>query len=371
MKSRPSDLDDHTLHQALQAWNITATSLTHAPVGFGDHHWTATDQHTRRWFITVADLTAKPHCGPTPATAWHGLHQAMTTAATLPLDFIAAPVPTPDGDTLRRLGTRYALSVFPFLDGTAGHFGDPVNRPDRTAILTLLAHLHRTKPPATTPICPPALPSRATLTAALTTLHTPWTGGPFAEPARALTAQHATHLHHRLTEFDRRTATPHGTLVITHGEPHPGNLMRLENRHILLDWDTVGLAVPERDLWLVAQDDADLAHYTEISGRPVDRSTLELYRLRWALDDLSAFLHWFRSPHTRTADTEQAWTGFTETLSALTGTPGKATALEGIMATATTATTAAGDAITVSATAATDAVVTDPDPIATDPTAAP
>jgi hypothetical protein len=29
---------------------------------------------------------------------------------------------------------------------------------------------------------------------------------------------------------------------------------------VLLDWDTVGLAPPERDLWVVTSDNAELGH---------------------------------------------------------------------------------------------------------------
>src|SRR4029077_13351490 len=75
-------------------------------------------------------------------------------------------------------------------------------------------------------------------------------------------------------------------LVITHGEPHPGNIIRVapnadadglaaaddaaagatggagpaSGAIMLIDWDTVGLAPPERDLWMAA-------HQTR-AGRP-------------------------------------------------------------------------------------------------------
>ena len=40
--------------------------------------------------------------------------------------------------------------------------------------------------------------------------------------------------------------------MITHGEPHPGNILRSRGRLLLIDWDTAGVALPERDLWHVA-----------------------------------------------------------------------------------------------------------------------
>jgi aminoglycoside phosphotransferase (APT) family kinase protein len=39
--------------------------------------------------------------------------------------------------------------------------------------------------------------------------------------------------------------------VLTHGEPHPGNLIQVGSRWMLVDWDTTLVAPPERDLWLL------------------------------------------------------------------------------------------------------------------------
>jgi spectinomycin phosphotransferase len=39
--------------------------------------------------------------------------------------------------------------------------------------------------------------------------------------------------------------------VLTHGEPHPANLLSAGGSLLLIDWDTVGLAPPERDLSLI------------------------------------------------------------------------------------------------------------------------
>ena len=38
---------------------------------------------------------------------------------------------------------------------------------------------------------------------------------------------------------------------MTHGEPHAGNVMRTDEGRLLVDWDTVALAPPERDLWML------------------------------------------------------------------------------------------------------------------------
>ncbi|HEY9472247.1 MAG TPA: phosphotransferase [Mycobacteriales bacterium] len=325
MRDRPEGLNESDLRRALCAWEIDAMSLTYAPVGFGDYHWTAVDAGGRRWFVTVADLAHKVQCGQGVEAAFRGLCRAMDTASALDLgglDFAVAPLRTTHGETVRRLGAHHAISVFPFADGTAGHFGQALTSRERGMVVDILAELHRTTPPAFAPVLQPELPTRALLEETLGRLGRPWHGGPFAEPARALVADHAFGVRRRLAEFDQRVAELNRSvpeLVVTHGEPHPGNLLWPPDRCLLVDWDTVGLAVPERDLWLVAEGPDDLAWYAGVTGREPDLAALALYRLRWELDDVAVYLDWFRSPHDRTPDTEQAWAALTGTVEHLTG----------------------------------------------------
>ncbi|MGW2544640.1 hypothetical protein ACWC5I_28120, partial [Kitasatospora sp. NPDC001574] len=78
--------------------------------------------------------------------------------------------------------------------------------------------------------------------------------------------------------------------------------------------DTVGLAVPERDLWSVGADADDLARYAEATGHTPRPAALALYRLRWALEDVDAYLHWFRSPHTGSEDARDSWAALAGTV---------------------------------------------------------
>lgn len=80
MKDRPEGVDEPGLRRALSAWEIDAVTLAYAPVGFGDYHWTAVDASERPWFVTVADLANKGHCGAGTEAAGHGLRRAMDTA---------------------------------------------------------------------------------------------------------------------------------------------------------------------------------------------------------------------------------------------------------------------------------------------------
>lgn len=327
MEERPAGIRDSDVRQAVRAWGIDPVTWEYAPVGFGDYHWTATDTRDRRWFVTVADLARKSWYGDGTPAAFQGLRDAMDTAVALRdaephgLDFVVAPVRTGDGETVRGLGTRHAVSVFPLVPGTAGHFGETLTAYDRGLVLDLLAALHRTAPPASARPLPPEFATRPQLDSALRELSVPWDRfGPYAEPARHLLADHTAALRRRLDEFDRRTGELRdrsAPLVITHGEPHPGNLLRSAERLLLLDWDTVGLAVPERDLWLVADGPDDLVRYEETAGRKPDPSALALYRLRWALNDVAEFLGLLRAPHGPTPDTHQSWNALADTVKAL------------------------------------------------------
>lgn len=66
-------------------------------------------------------------------------------------------------------------------------------------------------------------------------------------------AEHASGLSRAFDRFDALVAsvsTDGRPLVITHGEPHSGNLLRTGTRLLLLDWDTAGLAAQEAAGWL-------------------------------------------------------------------------------------------------------------------------
>jgi hypothetical protein len=84
-------------------------------------------------------------------------------------------------------------------------------------------------------------------------LRSPWTAGPYGEPARDLLRRHATRIRTWLAEFDTFAAAAGRTTnwAITHGEPHPGNILRTPAGPELIDGDTVRLAPPERDLWML------------------------------------------------------------------------------------------------------------------------
>jgi len=322
MRDKPTGMREGDLRLALaEGWQIEPAALRYAPVGGGSYHWEVRDQAARRWFVTVDDLDDKPWLGTTRTAVLAGLRTAMEVAVALRheagLPFVAAPVPGTAGQAVRPVDARYAAAVFRFVDGPPGRFGAVLPARERAARVDLLAALHQsTRAARRAAASRIELPRRAELETILAGRQDPWRSGPYAEAARALLARARPLVTDRLAAFDRladvaREAEP----VITHGEPHPGNVLRAGPDRILVDWDTAGLGPPERDLWLVTGPDGrEQARYARATGRPVNPELLGFYRLRWALDDLSAFAARLRGPHRRTADAERAWRNLQQTI---------------------------------------------------------
>ncbi|WP_157252223.1 phosphotransferase enzyme family protein [Nonomuraea typhae] len=306
LQDPPTDIRLDDLITALRThWDLPIRELTHAPLGFGDHHWTAGG----RWFVTAAR----------PARSFDALRAALETAAGLEHDFVVRPIPSRAGTPLVPFGPHYALSIFPLVEGTAGHFGQETAESDRKAMAALLAGLHGSAPGPGAPVFDPALSGRAELEAALDDLGRPWSGGPYAEPARLHLARHGSQaLKEVLARFDADAAEYGTGTVLTHGEPHPGNVLRSGDRRLLVDWDTVALAPPERDLWLALGDSRTAwAAYTAATGHDVSENAMQFFHRRWLLDDLSIYVQDFRAPHEDSADVRTAWAGFTESVDVL------------------------------------------------------
>jgi spectinomycin phosphotransferase len=319
------DLAPTAIAEALvDGWGIRAASMDYVPEGGGSHHWKAVDQHGQPHFVTVDDLDDKDWMADTRDAVFHGLSSAWRVAATLRdeagLRFVVAPIATHDGDLLRRISGRYTVSLYPFLDGRSYRFGPYLDARLRDRVLDLLIALHRATPAvrAWASPHPPRFAGRGDLEALLAEPDRPWNGGPYAEPARQTLAAHADALRRLVAGFDllaERTGASRERLVITHGEPHPGNIMTVGDDLLLIDSDTAALGPPERDLSLLAATPPDgaggtgwaggLERYQQATGHAVDPDVVTLYRLRWYLDDTASAARMFRNDHCETADTRR------------------------------------------------------------------
>ena len=316
MRDTPAGLAETEVLAALaEGWTIAAHSAEYLPVGAGSYHWSVVDRRGTAWFVKVDDLGVEESGRD---DAFDRLGRSFGAALALHrdagLDFVVAPIPARTGAAVWRLTQRYAVTVFPMLTGTAGRFGS--HRPaDRVGVVDLLADLHRATPLVADTVSRTdlALPGRNRLHEALRDLDREWTGGPYAEPARKLLSVHAGHVERLLAAFDRLVDRVRDTAVdwvVTHGEPHPGNVMRTPAGLRLIDWTTVQIAPPERDLWMLTTalanmvgedpvDDVDdvLARYTRATGRAVTPASLAFYPLWWELADIAIYVDELRRPH--------------------------------------------------------------------------
>ncbi len=318
----PETFSDRDLLAALTGhWDLRADSVRYVPKGAGSYHWVVAARGHPRYFVTVDDLDTKPWISDQRQVTFDGLGVAYETARVLEnqagLSWVVGPLRASDGSVLVRLSDQYAVTVFPFVEGVAGRWGDQVPRGSRTALLRQLAALHQVAGGVYARLArnPLDLPERPLLRAALDALDRPWRGGPLAEPARHALAGHAGTVTGWLAELDGLArslgAAQEEQLVVTHGEPHPGNLIMTGQGLRLIDWDTAALALPERDLWMLDDGSAGaFGPYAEVTGRSVNGTAVRFFRLAWTLSDIASFAAMFRSPHQQTRWTGQKWSGF-------------------------------------------------------------
>lgn len=316
---QPDDLTDDAVRKTLsQGWGIVADEITYATLGFGSHHWNVVVDDTRL-FVTVDDLDARlRHAGETRASARQRLASALSTARTLQQagrPFVVGPASSHRGSVLENVDDRYVLAVYPHVDGRSGSYGPYGTQAERFAVIDRLIDLHEATEVVTTVagIDDFSIPSRDRLSIALADVSSPWATGPYAERTRALLDRHAVALTEVLTRYDDLVTMVQqcgDDAVVTHGEPHRGNVIFTTDGPSLIDWDTTLLAPQERDLWSLIDEDPETADYYKAqSGRSLNDDALQLYRLWWDLCEVSLFVTEFRNPHIDSADTLTAWEG--------------------------------------------------------------
>jgi len=328
----PVELDDTDLVGALTTnWNVAVDAIRYVPKGAGSYHWVADVSGAPQFFITVDDLDTKPWIAQTRDSSFEGLRDAYEAACALydeaGLAFVVAPLCGTDGSIILRLADQYSMAVFPFVEGRAGAWGDPISEPDRDALLRELATLHKASAVTSVRMArrPLDLPERPYLTAALDELDRPWRGGSLSEPARHALTAHAREVTGWLDQLGllgRQLGEAEETAVITHGEPHPGNLIHTADGLRLIDWDTVALARPERDLWMLQDGSPEgLVSYERLTGTTINEKAISFYRLAWTLSDIASFANMFRSPHQETQWTRNKWKGFQRLLGGASSAP--------------------------------------------------
>ena len=323
MLTPPDGLSEGMLTSALaRGWGTDMSSMAYRAVGFGSHHWEAVDAAGARWFVTVDELETKQRSLGEPLAAAFGRLRASLSAARDLRDcgagFVVAPVPARDGEPLVRLSDRLTVALYPFVDGRSFTWGEFNSPAQRRGMLDLIVAVHAAPAAARRHAGQDdfAILHRDELELALDSgrdaADVP-DCGPYAWPTARLLAEHAVGVRRTLARYDELAAAARsGTVrpVLTHGEPHPGNTMLTADGWVLIDWDTVLVAPPERDLWSLDPGDGSvLRRYAEATGVTPRPAMLELYRIGWDLADIAITVSRFRRPHPGNEDDEKSWRG--------------------------------------------------------------
>ncbi|WP_061300323.1 phosphotransferase [Herbidospora cretacea] len=259
-----------------ESWNLDVEGLDYLPVGFGSHHWKIGET----WFVTADD---KPH--EALAAALSAVPPSVGVAPAAPLVTVG----------------RWTLQLYPYLTGESFAWGEFSSPEHRAETLRMVREVHRS------PFCQARLDTFRIHGRDAALAFTPGRG-PFGARAADLLASRAEVLETRFRRYDalvRDALNLRDRMVLTHGEPHPGNTMRTTEGWRLIDWDTALISHPERDLWLLGETEGALPWL------------LDLYGLRWRLSDVAAEAGRFSRDHTGTEDDAFGWTILRDTVNDL------------------------------------------------------
>jgi spectinomycin phosphotransferase len=312
MRDEPAALPPSVLLSALQEhWAISIRSLEYAPVGAGSYHWIVEQDNGQRLFLTADNLGFMgTQDGVNSEGDFAGLKAAYETAAALRrqgLAFVLAPLADQRGHLVHRVLPEWALAVFPLVEGASGHFGVWADSATQVAAAEIIGELHRAEAPKSIRRWTARVPHFDALTRALGDLSRPWGSGPYGDRTRQLLSARRGDIEALIRRYGRMADAVmqrSAKWVVTHGEPHGSNFITAEDgSRYLIDWDTVRLAPPERDLWIVLRGDTEAlaGAYTP------DPTAMELFRVRWDLADICVYVRRFRQPHGGTEDDEASW----------------------------------------------------------------
>jgi spectinomycin phosphotransferase/16S rRNA (guanine(1405)-N(7))-methyltransferase len=328
VQTPPDDLSEAVLASVLaREWGLACASMTYRPLGFGSHHWQIVDADGTRWFGTVDELETKRHsAGESLDTAFDRLRAALAAARALHDSggtFALAPVPTRGGEPVVRMADRFGVALYPFVDGQSFGWGEPSPPAHRRAALDMVIAVH-TAPAVVRGYAMAddfGVPLRDEMEAILESGDGMGNGGPYARPTARLLVEHAKPVEELLARYDELVAAARGLPdreVLTHGEPHPGNTMLTPAGWRLIDWDTVLVAPPERDLWMLDPGDGSILRaYAEMTGVSPLPSMIELYRIGWDLSDMALYVSRFRGKHTGSLDDQKSWNGLCSMIESL------------------------------------------------------
>jgi spectinomycin phosphotransferase len=293
-------------------WGVEVRTVEPLTVGLSGWHWALGDEGDRRWFAAV-DLVRTSEERRTMLASFEA---AVEVGRRLP--FAVPPVPTRDARLAVDLAPGLLLTLTPYLDGE--HVGSATYLDDarRSVVARMLGELHRQPRPRRLPtwrpsIGPPSSSRRQDLERCLDLEQ--WQGGPWSVPSGRLVVDAGPVVRKALRRFTLLAAAVNGNAdrwVLTHGAPHPSNLVHTLDGPRLLDWGTTALGPRERDLGEVlgdAEGPEPWYAYVEAGGRPdpLSPDTVELFALQRQLSLVAEHAVQFSRPHEDTEDHRRAF----------------------------------------------------------------
>lgn len=289
-------LPDSSILRALDDnWGVTGDTITYKRIGYGSFHWAVTETGGARWFVT-----ADRYDSPFPVVAAYALSRRLADSG---LEFVRAPVRNSDGKTTLSIDGLW-LSLWPWVAGRTSDGHNHRDAEDLVATLTMVRRLHDHRDIEVDPslIEDWRLGGRDGFWASVDA----GGAGPYAAEVCRRVHINRQRITEMLARYDELVAviTGSGTeFVITHGEPHAGNVIHTDIGPKLIDWDTVRWAPKERDLWSLAHHDGWRTAY----GRDdISTDALQVYRLQWDLSEIIDFVGTLLAAPTVDPDTEVA-----------------------------------------------------------------
>ena len=286
MRERPP-LPDTALAAAVAAgWGVAAASVEFLPVGDDSRAWSfqVVADDGRRWFLKVRRGQVDPAAVVVPRFLRdHGLAQ------------VVAAIPARDGGPWRQLG-GFTLLLYPWVEGVPAMERGLTGR-QWAELGRFVVALHRTQ-----------LSAALAATVARESF-VPWG----ARPVRALDRQigrtgpddplggeldrlwqaHRDEIRFaadRAERLGRAVAAARPRLVLCHADLHTANLLvDAHDRLLVVDWDGVQLAPPERDLLVPATEQERGRFFEGYGPVSLDPAVVAYFRWEWVVQELADY----------------------------------------------------------------------------------
>lgn len=262
-------------------WLIAVSDVEYAPIGYGSYHWHVWGLDGARWLVTFDRMDERP------------IREAYQVASELAADltFVRGPALATEGAATIGVDGWW-VSLWPWLDGRVGDHSTPRSGGDLVDAARCLRMLHDHQRLSRVPELEEdwAIPRRDQLLDLMDPARSVGEKGPYAQEALGLLGANESKVRDLFARYDELVAivSVSAELVVTHGEPHPGNVVHSADGMALIDWDTVRWAPRERDLWALGRP----AEWRHSYGTDVALSTeaMDLYQLQWTLVDVADFV---------------------------------------------------------------------------------